>query len=1273
MHAGRWILWLGLALLGWGTTARAADEPLSPQEAHWLHDHPTVVVGSFQNGWPPFETNQNDEVGGLSIDYLNWVAERLGIRLVTRSYSDWPALLDAACRGEIDVVMNVSITSKRTRCLAFTQPYLSTSIVIVGKAGDPRLRGRPPEDLRIAVERGHATMDMLAEWSPGARQIVMNGTDAALDAVARGEADVYYGNPYAVSHVLKRRPRPGLEIIGPARLPSSSLHFATPNTEPELASAIDKTLQQMDPQVRQQINNRWLDPSLAWASDGELALSDEERAWLRKLPVLRVAFDPSWAPLTQLGTDGRMSGILGEYLKKMESQLGITIEPVKAKNWSEARALIQSGNADIAPFVDESGYGSDWHPTKPLVSFPCVIVTRRKGPVITGIGDLSGLRVAVADPDLGQRLRGNVPDAGQLQVNSDAEGLAAVEQGRADAYIGNLATVDSSLREISSLDLRVAAPAGFSDRVGLAVRTPYAPLVPLFDRVAAAIGEDEKQAIRKRWLEVDYDYGISRPLVLWASLGAIAVIAALVGAYIKLRREVRRRQEADTRLREISRNLPAVVFKLRRDRAGAFSFTYVTGNPQPLFALEAEQIMANPEDLFQRVGPDDHELLVAAFEQSALDMLPIEREFRSLGSQGWRWTSLHAAPRQVSDGVVHWSGYWVDATHNHEQNEALAKAKEAAEAAATAKSNFLAVMSHEIRTPMAGLAGLLELLDRTSLDAEQRQLVATSAESAASLRQILDDVLDFSKAEAGEMRLEAIDVDVRQVVCGVVEVLVGQARAKGLELRCQLHPELAALYVGDPFRLRQVLLNLVGNAIKFTHRGHVEIDACAIEQPEGPLVRLRVTDTGVGIPPEKQENLFHPFVQADATTTRHYGGTGLGLSICHQLVELMHGTLSLQSIVGMGTRLEASIPLPIRKRTTMDPDLVGRIANLEIEDARLLRAARQILLSLGLVDQAPLGTAADLRITDSAAIAEHPSDILLRRHDQSGEGSSAARIVHCDPLLYTALHTVLRLAAGSDAHASTEAAPLPATSEQASPQPPILVVEDHPTNRMLIAKQLDLLGYRYALATNGLEALARLDELQPALVLTDVSMPHMDGYTLARHIREREIGMERHLPIIAMTANVLADDIARSYDSGMDAHVHKPVSLVDLGRLLQCWMAPAIEQPAAAIDPELVRRFGADLPALIHSFLETTAEDLRQLRSAMDAGDTHETASRIHRIAGALGHFNYQQLTAEARLLIEQLERDGMQEHLDLCEAFFAQVEAACDAFRSLPAQLQEG
>jgi two-component system sensor histidine kinase EvgS len=1246
------------------TCPAVANEPLTPEETHWLHDHPTVVVGSFRGGWPPLETNQDEQVGGLSIEYLRWIADRLGVRLVTRTYLDWPALQEAVCRGQVDVVMNVSITSPRTRCLSFTRPYLSTRVVIVARSNDSRLRNRAPDDLRIAVERGHAIADQLADWAPTSRQLLVNNTDAALDAVARGQADAYYGNPYALSHVLKRRPRAGLEIVGPAPMPSSSLHFATPNAQSYLASAIDKTLAQMDAQTRQQINSRWLDPSLAWASSDGLALSEQERAWLARLPVLRVAFDPTWSPLTQRDADGRMSGILGEYLREMENQLGIAIEPVKVANWREARQMIQTGNADIAPFVDEAGYGANWHPTKPLITFPCIIVTRRNAPVITGVEDLGHLRVAISDPDMGHRLRGNVPTAGQIVVSSDAEGLAAVEQGRADAYIGNLATVDSSLREISSQNLRVAAPAGFTDRIGLAVRAPYAPLASLFDRVVASMSDDEKQAIRKRWLEVDYDYGVARPLVLWGSLAAAAIIALLIGAYVKLTREIRRRQEADTRLREISRNLPAVVFKLRRDKKGQYDFTYVTGNPQPLFALDAQQIMDRPQALFERVREEDHAAVVAAFEQSALDQQPVAQDFRSEGAQGFRWTSLRAVPRKVSDEVVHWSGYWIDATQIHEQNEALAQAKEVAESAATAKSNFLAVMSHEIRTPMAGLSGLLELLERTPLDAEQRQLLATSTESAASLRQILDDVLDFSKAEAGEMRLEEISVDLRQVVCGVVDVLGGQARKKGLSLRCQLHPELAALHTGDPFRLRQILLNLIGNAIKFTHRGHVEIDASAIELDGHQRVTLRVTDTGVGIPQEQQGNLFRPFVQADATTTRRYGGTGLGLSISRRLVELMHGALSLQSIVGVGTRLEVSVTLPVRKRSTVDPDLVGRIGDLEIQDGRLLHAAREVMLSLGMVDQAPLGTVADLLITDSSELAHHTHDILLRPHASSSRAGDA-HVVHSDPLLYTAVHAALRQAAGSDPHPHSAAA-APAMPAHPRPTRPILVVEDHPTNRMLIARQLEQLGYPHVLAGDGLEALAKLKTLQPALVLTDVSMPNMDGYTLARRIRALEETSGRHLPIIAMTANVLADDIARSYESGMDAHMHKPVSLADLGRLLESWL-PSGATPAPVVDLELVKRFGADLPELIRSFLATTVEDLGKLRAAMDEEDTRETASRIHRIAGALGHFNYQDLATDARGIIEQVERDGVASHIDACEMFFSNVERACAALRAMP------
>ena len=523
------------------TPSPPPDTPTRPQldaaQRIWLRTHPTWTVGMTRAGWPPYESWRDGQPAGLSYDYLATIADRLGAQLQVRQYDSWPDLMDAACRGEVDVLMSAAITVSRTRCLAFSHPYQISRLVMVGRSRDLARLESPSLPLRVAVEAGHATEELLPENYPGAQVVRVADTRAALAALREERVDAYFGNAYAVDALLRESPDADLRIIGPARLPPNALHFAIPNARHLLAEAIDEGLDSLTPAERQAIDARWLDPRFAWTSN-VLQLSDSERAWLRGLPVLRVAFDPTWAPLTPRGTDGQMSGVLGDYLQRMQAQLGIRVEAVPARDWRQARSLIESGLADIAPAVGQAGYGAAWHQTRPLVSFPCVIVTRRRGPVVADLNDLAGRRVAISDPDLGRRISALLPGTPQASVASDGDGLRLVEQGRADAYIGNLASVDSSLRELQSSELRVAAPAGFSDEIGLAVRDPYAPLAELFDRVARDIGEGERRAIRKRWLQVDYDYGFARPLVLWSSAIALVIIALLAAAYTRLRAEI---------------------------------------------------------------------------------------------------------------------------------------------------------------------------------------------------------------------------------------------------------------------------------------------------------------------------------------------------------------------------------------------------------------------------------------------------------------------------------------------------------------------------------------------------------------------------------------------------------------------------------------------------------------------------------------------------------------------------------------------------------------
>ncbi len=1247
---------LCVGLLG---SAASASTPLpapssstqaTQAEQDWLRQHPTLSVGVIRQGWPPYEVMTAGRVEGLSQDYLEAIAARLGVTLRPRVYADWPTLLEAACHGEVDVVMSVAITAARTRCLSFTRPYQTARLALVGRKQDAaRLLSAPPH-LRFAVERGHALDEALPETYADARTVSVADLRAALAAVADGRADAYIGYPQVVELELRRTPQPALAVLGPARLPPRTLHFATPHDRALLSTAIDRALAELPETRRAAIDRRWIDTRFAWDSE-TTALGAEDRQWLRSLPVLRVAFDPGWAPLTVRGADGAMSGILGDYLQRMQDQLGLRLQVIPASDWRSARALIAAGKADIAPASDDAGYGPQWHLTRPLVSFPCVIVTRRGADTVASLADLAGKRIATSDPDTGRRVTRALPDAIRVEVASDREGLQRVAERNVDAYVGNLAAVDNQLRDHAFADLHVAAPAGFSDHIGLAVREPYTRLAPLLDRVANDMGQDARQQIRRNWLKVDYDYGFARPLVWWSSAIALAIISLLVAAYLRLRAEIARRREADDRLREISRNLPAVVFKLRRTADGTYRFTYVTGNTRPLFGLDSAQIMADAESLFARIAEADQVLLREAFEQSARTLAAVTHDFHAAGAEDTRWISLNAVPRKADDGAVHWSGYWDDSTTLHAQNDALEHARAAAVEAAAARSEFLAVMSHEIRTPMAGLAGLLELLGRTRLDPAQRQLLATSMESATSLRQILDDVLDFSKAEAGEMQLESIDMDLREMASGVIEVSAPQARDKGLAIHLSIAPALAALHVGDPFRLRQVLLNLMGNALKFTSSGHVALSldvAPRTAEPQEDIqqVSLHVDDTGIGIPVEQQAGLFRPFAQADTTTTRRHGGTGLGLSICRQLVTLMGGELLLHSTPGVGTRLSVRLALPVSGNRLQDGGLAGCRVHVDVLDHALRAEVHALLASWGMVI-ADAAQAGDILLTDRPAPTT-PRSIVI---GHPGEEDGTALHVAGAPLLPTHLRRAL-LALLHEPAADTFQAPT-APRDVA----PVLVVEDHPTNQMLVALQLDALGYRHAVVGDGVAALRWLQTQQPSVVLTDISMPGMDGHALARHIREREAGRSR-VPIIAMTANVLDD--AGSED--LDAKLHKPVDLAELASVLARWV-PASASPPAAESPVLQRlreRLGDDFSPLLGTFLDTTVHDRSALLDAIANDDVRGAARSIHRISGALGYFGYTELAVTGRDLSHALEQAPMRMQRTACEAFLHELDLVC-------------
>ena len=1114
---------------------------LNEADWSWLRSKGVLILGDSNPDYAPLGMVSNDrDYEGVTADYAQLLSELLRVRVEVRRYATRAEVIDALKRAEVDFLGIANGYEAADASLLRSTAYAQDMPALVTRLGDSS--GLPPDlaGKKIAMLYHYLSPEAVKAFYPKASLQLFPSTLSAIGAVAFGSADVYLGDALSANFLINKNYLNNVQLADFSQIEASNFSFAMTEDNTRMQRVLNSALAAIPVSEHMNIQRRWSAGGSSMPGRTALHFSASEQRWMDAHPLVRVAIDDSFLPLSFFNQDGEFRGISADVLAKVSLRTGLTFEVQRAVSVTDMLAQIRTDKADLlitlTPSTDREGV---LRFTRPYLNTSYVLVSGTDPSSPSTLDDMAGKRLAVIH---GNPVRDFViehyPKIVLVEASNAQAVMAMVANGKAEAGVNSLIIARYMISHQYRDQLRITSTVGTQlARTAFATPRGALELYSILEKALLSIPPEELDEVTNRWrseIAVDDSYWLRNRTVIIQGFALAAVLLLVAIAWIThLRRLMRKRRQAEIALndqlefmRVLIDGTPHPIYV--RDRQGRLMVC--NSGYLSVFGVDREAVigktvmdgvLSNPSEAFGY-----HQDYLQAME----DGVPrVQDRSLTMGSGKVLMIYHWMLPYRGSDGEVNGMiGGWIDISERQHLLEALRDAKDHADDASRAKTTFLATMSHEIRTPMNAIIGMLELaqkkadqgyMDRVSID--------VAANAAHGLLDLIGDILDIARIESGRLSLAPERANLLELIESVARIFEGLARQKQLRLILDLDTTLNCQVLVDPLRFKQIVSNLVSNAIKFTDVGHVRLRVSTEPTGNGErlAVCLRVEDSGSGISLDDQQRLFTPFSQAGRHAQSARSGSGLGLMISRTLCEMMGGTLTLSSVSGQGTQVEVRIDLP-----TLEP-----------------------------VDVPPIPSA---------------------------------------PLLQAA-------------HALN-----------------VLVIDDYPANRLLLSQQLSFLGHRVSDAADGAHGLRAWRNQHFDVVITDCSMPIMNGYELTRAIRdeERSRGSAPGM-ILGLTANAQPEERARCLEAGMDDCLFKPISLSDLSARLTS-VVPAVVIPAdpgpsptiEGIDltslEQLSRGDTVAIRSLLQDLATSNAQDMTRLIQLFTQHDLTGLSDLAHRVKG---------------------------------------------------------